>query len=227
MTPDEMISEILNPDIEDREGLANDLLVEFSRGYPIENLKSLINSELLSAQSTASFIATELWLKSAPLLEDLAKLLNHPTARTRYDTLETLWKCATYKDGWAIAAVLRHLEDPWPGVRHGAIDAIRLADRKALLSGFNHLKAEYPKTSYAKFGKAFLMAERGNNEVLKSLLTDNDPVARRFAVGLAARPRLVVDDSRLQLAMESSDAEITKYADAAKSHVLPPWSSLQ
>lgn len=227
MTPGELIDQALNPDIEDRDGLANDLLSEYFRGHPIESLKLLINSDLLSAQSTASFIVSELGLRAAPLIRDVAKLLNHSTARTRYDALETLWKCATYKDGWAIAAVLRCLEDPWHGVRSGAIDAIRLGDRKALLSGFKHLKSEYPKTSYAASGKAFLKAERGNNEVIQSLMNDEDPIARRFAVGLAARPRLVVDVSRLHLMQASKDAEITKYASNAESHVLPPWALLK
>jgi len=165
MTAEEMISETLNPDIEDRDGLAHDLLNEFFRGYPIENLKLLINSEHLSARGTASFIATELGKLAAPLLEDIASLLSHPTPRARYDALETLWKCATYKDGWAIAAVLRHLEDPWPGVRTGAIDAIRLANREALLSGFKHLRIERPKSVYAKFGRAFVR-ESLNNHII-------------------------------------------------------------
>ena len=227
MTAEEMMAQVLNPDYEELDGrLSNDLLSAFHGGYPIENLKLLINSDLLNARGTAAFIATELGLKAAPLLEDIASLLEMPTARARYDALEALWKCSTFKDGWAIGAVLRCLEDPWPSVRAGAIDAIRLADRKVLLAGFKYLKTEYPTTIYTEFGSAFLRAERGKIEVLESLIDHEDPIARRFGVGLATRPRLVVDEARLQTAMKSSDEEISEFATSAKSHVLPPWATL-
>ena len=227
MTAETMIAQVLNPDYENSDGrLSNDLLDEFHRGYPIENLKLLINSDLLSARGTAAFIATELGLKVTPLLKEIASLLDMPTPRARYDAMETLWKCSTHRDGWAMGAVLHCLEDPWPGVRSGAIDAVRLADRKALLAGFKYLKTECPETVYSLFGNAFLRVERGKMEVLESLMKHEDPIARRFAVGLATRPRLVVDETRLQIALKSSDREISEFAASAKNHVLPPWATL-
>jgi hypothetical protein len=113
MSAESMMAQVLNPDYEDLNGrLSNDLLDEFCRGFPVENLKLLIDSNLLGARGTAAFIATELGLKASPLLKDIAKLLDMPTPRARYDALETLWKCSTYRDGWAIGAVLRCLDDP-------------------------------------------------------------------------------------------------------------------
>ena len=227
MTPDDMIAKVLDPEFECLDGgLANDLLREFFRGYPVENLKLLIHSDLSSARGTASFIATELGLLAAPLLVDIASLLTQPTARSRYDALSALRACATYKDGWAIAIVLKCLDDPWPGVRMGAIDAVRVGERQALIAGFNHLKSKDPESVYARFGKAFLKAERGNNEVIVTLISDKDPIVRRFGVGLAARPRLVVDQTRLKLAATSIDPEVSEYATQATEHVLPPWGTL-
>lgn len=226
MTPEEMIAEVLDSEIEQKDGLANDLLREFHRGHPIEHLKLLIYSDLRSARSTAAFIAEELFHRAAPLLKDIATLLDHPSPRARYDALSALWKCATYNDGWAIAAALRCLEDSWPGVRKGAMDAVRLANREALLAGFKTLKSQDSTSGYARFGRAFLKAERGDNGVIEGLLSDPSPVVRRFAVGLAARPRLVVDQTRLNLASSSSEQDLAEYAAEAGDFVLPPWSSL-
>jgi hypothetical protein len=206
--------------------ISNDLLTEFSRGYPIENLKRLIYSELLSARGTAAFISTELGVRAAPVLRDIASLLEMPTPRARYDALESLWMCATFKDGWAIGAVLQCLDDPWPGVRWGAINAVRIADRRALLAGCKYLKTKYPESVYSKFGSAFLRIERGKIEVLESLLAHEDSITRRFAVGLAARPRLVVDEARLLMASGSSNEEISELACQLKDNILPPWATL-
>jgi hypothetical protein len=111
-------------------------------------------------------------------------------------------------------------------VRDGAINAVRLADRRALLAGFSHMKTEFPESVYSIFGRAFLRVERGKLEVLENLMEHEDPVARRFAVGLATRPRLVVDEARLQIALKSSDTELSEFADSATNRVLPPWATL-
>jgi hypothetical protein len=44
MTPDEMIAKLLDPSSdEDKGALVNDLSSAFSRGYPIENLRRLLD----------------------------------------------------------------------------------------------------------------------------------------------------------------------------------------
>src|SRR5262249_39724641 len=70
MTPDEMIQRLLsNADPDELGRLANDLLGEFGRGYPIENLGRIFPAD----KGLAAFLATELGARARPFIREIAE----------------------------------------------------------------------------------------------------------------------------------------------------------
>ena len=58
------------------------------------------------------------------------------------------------------------------------------------------------------------------------LVRHENPVARRLGVALAARPRLVIDETLLASAAESFDPEVQERAKEFARRVLPPRAVL-
>jgi len=115
MTPDEMVEKLLDPSSDTNDGvLVNDLLGEFWRGYPIENLRRLF---VPASIGDAAFLVSELGQKVRQLLREVAGLLEHESAGIRGDAISALSQCTTWEDGWAVAKIVRALSDPHDGVR--------------------------------------------------------------------------------------------------------------
>src|SRR5882672_288042 len=64
--------------------LMNDLLAEFHRGYPLENLRFLLQNDNTELVKVGAWIASELGEKGKPLLNDVSPLLQHPKSRVRF-----------------------------------------------------------------------------------------------------------------------------------------------
>jgi hypothetical protein len=172
-----------------------------------------------SERDAAAFMVAELYEKARPFIREIATLLESPTARVRGDAIQALSYCATWEDGWAVALVVAGLADPSEGVRYMATKAIRYMDARELRSGLKHLRETQPESIYAKFEPLFLCIHRRrggpDKERLQRYLNHKDPVARRFAVAIAGRPRLFIDPNLISLARQSADDEIKALANKA------------
>lgn len=223
MTPDEMIELLLAASDNDGK-VANELLSEFWRGYPIENLRRLF---VPAASGDAAFIVSELGEKARPLIKEIASLVDHERPRIRGDAISALSMCTTWEDDWAVAKVVMGLSDEHSGVRWTASNALRYMDSKTLRAGFEHLHRDQPSSVYARFKGAFLALERRPKTAiatLQHLLSDEDAVARRFGAAMAARPRLFIDRAFIALAEASSDPDVVKTVREASESPLPPWA---
>jgi HEAT repeat protein len=224
MTPNDMIECLLDSRSDARDGVANELLAEFSRGYPIQNLRRLF---VPSAIGSAAFIVSELGQKARPLIKEIVELLNDKTPRVRGDAISALSQCATWDDGWAVAKIIMGLGDGHDGVRWMASRALRYMDSDQLLAGLEHLYAEQPNSVYADFKNAFLALERRPKTAtatLKRLLGHEDIIARRFGAAMAARPRLCMDRAFIALAEAARDPEVVEIVREAAEAPLPPWA---
>ncbi|MBC7767171.1 MAG: hypothetical protein H7124_00100 [Phycisphaerales bacterium] len=225
MTPDEMIDALLRNGPEAADGkIANDLLSEFWRGYPIENLRRLF---VPPARGDAAFLVSELGEKARPLISEIAELVSDERPRIRGDAIRALSMCTTWEDGWAVGKIVMALGDPHDGVRRTATDALRYMESETLQAGFEYLHENLPNSAYARFKSAFLMLERRPEQAavtLQRLLTADDAITRSFGAAMAVRPRRFIDAPFVALAEASSDPEIRKIAREAKEHSLPPWA---
>lgn len=225
MTPDEMIDSLIaaDSDAERDARIATDLLSEFGRGYPIENLRRLFVPNALGA---ASFLASELGQKARPFVSEIVSLLNSETSRIRGDAIYALSFCTTWEDGWAVANIVMGLDDPHSGVRWMASNAIRYMEASQLLAALTFLKTVKPNTPYAGFKDAFLAIQRRPDKAvraLNSLLLSEAAVARRFGAALAARPWLSIDSALVAVAEASADPEVVKIIRDAAEAPLPFW----
>jgi hypothetical protein len=225
MTPDEMIERLLDPSFDTDDGaLVNDLLREFWRGYPIENLRRLF---VPSTLGDAAFLASELGQKVRPFLREIADMLEQDSAGIRFDANDAISECTTWEDGWAVAEIVRSLGDPHDGVRWMASKALRYMDSSQLLAGLEHLRSHEPLSVYAGFRNAFLTIEhypRKAKASLERLLKSEDPIARRFGAAMAVRPRLFIDPVFVALATSVGDEEVTRLVVEATKSPLPPWA---
>src|SRR4029450_5709288 len=80
------------------EELANDLLVAFQSGYPLHNLRRLLNAEDSVAVATGMWIASALGASVRPLFPEIVERLHHPFARVRFFALDVLTSCAGPED---------------------------------------------------------------------------------------------------------------------------------
>ena len=225
MTPDEMIEALLRDRPEAADGrIVNDLLSEFWRGYPIENLRRLF---VPPARGDAAFLVSELGEKARPLIREIAELVSDERPRIRGDAISALSMCTTWEDGWAVSKIVMALGDPHDGVRRMATGALRYMESKTLQAGFEYLHEKQPNSAYARFKNAFLMLERRPGQAaatLQRLLTADDTITRLFGAAMAVRPRRFIDAAFVALAEASSDPEISTIAREAKEHALPPWA---
>ncbi|MEZ5961607.1 MAG: HEAT repeat domain-containing protein [Hyphomonadaceae bacterium] len=224
MTPDEMIERLLDPSFETDDGaMVNDLLGEFWRGYPVENIRRLL---VPAAIGDAAFLVAELGQKVRPLLSDVADLMEHESPRIRFDAISALSQSTTWEDGWAVAKIVRALGDPHDGVRRMACKALRYMESSQVCAGLDYLKSQEPASVFAKFKNAFLAIERYPKKsaaTLEKLLTSDDPIARRFGAAMAVRPRLFIDPAFVALTEAVEDAEVKKLVLDATAAPLPPW----
>lgn len=225
MTPDEMVEKLLDPSSDTDDGvLVNDLLGEFWRGYPIENLRRLLVPATIG---DAAFLVSELGQKVRPLIREVADLLEDDSARIRFDAISALSQCTTWEDGWAVAKIVRALGDPHEGVRWMACKALRYMESSQLHSGLEYLHSHDPASVFASFRNAFLAIERRPKKAtatFEKLLSSDEPIARRFGAAMLVRPRLFIDPAFVALAAPIEDSEVAKLVGDATESPLPPWA---
>ena len=220
-----MIEKVLDPDFADRGSLGNDLMGEFKRGFPLENLRPLLTSTHWQAQATAAFIMTFLGFELHFLLPEIVKLLDSRHAGTRFDTVEVLRGCTTPRDGKVLGRVLMHLDDEHPGVRWKVVQFICTADPWQLRVGLRNAAARRPESPFAIVNQVYERRWVITAEDIEWLIRHPDKVVRRFGVALAARPLYVVDDRLLDVAASSDDAEVMGLVkDAREGYLAPVYS---
>ena len=225
MTPDEMVDKLLDPFSDTNDGVVvNNLLDEFWRGYPIENLRRLLVPATIG---NAAFLVSELGQRIRPLIREVADLLEDETPRVRGDAISALAQCTTWEDGWAVAKVIKAIGDPHDGVRRTACNALRYMESSKMRAGLEYLRLHEPASVFSTFRNAFLAIEsqpRKAIATIEKLLHSDDPVARRFGAAMIVRPRLYIDPAFVALSASVEDTEVAEWVEDATKAPLPPWA---
>ena len=220
-----MIAKILERGFEGDGVLSNNLLSAFHQGHPIEKLRPLLQSQSEPVLSTAAFLATELGWVVHPFVAEIVNLLDQPGAGIRFDAIQTLSRCTTPDDGWALGRVLQLLDDPDDFVRGGAMWFIRVSSRWQLKAALDNVARQRPDTVFSELRNMYFgCARQISADTIGAFIKHPHPVARRIGVGLAARPRLIVDETLLSIAEASEDEEIRDRASEFRAWILPPWA---
>jgi len=134
---------LANPNSSQLGVIANDLLREYHRGYPVENLRSLLANRDECIVITGAWIASELGAKGTPLLADISRLIGHPQKKVRFSVIDCLLVWAGPSNQAELASVIGLLSDPEAGVRWKVMDFLSRATPEQLVG-----EAEERRESY-------------------------------------------------------------------------------
>ncbi len=202
MSPENMIDAILAGEDVD----AFELIGAFYRGYPVKNLSRLLCSSNKKAVAAGAYIANEIGNMLQPCIDELTALLDNESAQIRSDVIHGLGACANVKHRKALGKLILALDDPEPFVHRAAILSIARDRYDTRLAYGARAAAELaPGTVFEEIADVFRCSERVDTETLRRLIAHQDPVARRFAVGVACRAEIVLDAERLEIAENCND----------------------
>jgi hypothetical protein len=233
MTPQDMMSTLLEPGFEGDGELANDLLSQFNKGFPLENLRPLLTSGNLHTQATAAFLVAEisprLSFNMNCVVAEIADLLDSKVVRIRFDAIEALLGCTTPADGTILGRLMLRLDDEVFGIRWKVAQFVRLAERWQLRLAVENAVDLCPDSAFPILAKAHGQYLNATTNTVRWLLDHPNTLVRRFGAAVAARPRYVVDEHLLAMAEASHDVEVREIAAASYRIQLTPiyavWSS--
>ena len=213
-TADQLIDAILtSPENANNGILANDLLREFHRGFPIAALRPLLSHGNENVVRIGAFVTSELGTKATPLLSQMVRLLNYPNKFVRSDAICSVLTCASGSHENEIGTAISLLDDPdWP-IRWKTMEFLSLASIEQLKAGLRHFETASPDSSHID-GLKWLASENGRNaEQITSWLASTVSLRRKYAAVAAARIASTTN-SLLELASSSDDSDVKQFADS-------------
>jgi hypothetical protein len=222
MSPEEMIALVMAGD---ERCFGQELYGAFRKGFPIENLRPMLRSSDPEILGFGSYLVYELGARARGVIDDIVPLLESEYPQVRSDAMIALMGCATRFEGTALGKIICLLDDPDPFVQRGAMRFVQNCEDSQLAAGVFHASRHNPGTVFEDLPPFLGMKWPGHGNIsvkgMAKLLSHESPVAKRFGVGLAARPRMVVDDSLLEIAYKYDDEECRCVLDNARSRPTP------
>jgi hypothetical protein len=209
---EQMMREILSKPERSYDGVfLNDLLEEFQKGYSVDRLRDLLSSDDDRLVRSGAFIVSELGASPAPLLREIAKLLDHPAKRVRGDAIICVLQSATQCHGAEIAKVVTMLGDAESGVRWEVMQFLGRATIEQLRAGLMYLESADPDSSYLPGLRWLVNKAPYEPDEIKSLLRGNDSYLRKYAAAAAARTARL-NREPLLLASMVEDGDVSDFA---------------
>jgi hypothetical protein len=190
--------------------VANDLLKEFQLGYPIDSLRSLLESDDDAVVKNATWIASELGSKAMPILDSIPAVLRHNSKYVRFFAIDVVLSCAGARDGDLVATVITMLNDRDDAVRWKSLCFLAKASIGQILSCLD----EFDDDDFRVLVKWFIDIENNAKNATLSIsekLCSQNGLERKFAAAAAARVSNVFPEL-LELTLGSSDEEISSFA---------------
>jgi hypothetical protein len=200
-----------DPDICDSGKIQTDLLREFHRGYPVENLRAFLKHGNDKIVKMGIFIASELGSKAMPLLKELVHLLTHPAMVVRYDAIDSLLTCTTSRDGDAIAAVVSLVYDKEGAVRRKVMDFLQRASQMQLNAGLRYLEKHNPLSIHIVGLKGLSGDAQWDAVQSMAVMNSKHVILRKYGVVAAARMDVENSDA-LVFASANDDEDVRCFA---------------
>jgi hypothetical protein len=198
-------------DSAERARLANDLLREYRRGYPVENLRPLLRSQQENQVSTGVWIASELGTRGKPLLDDVVPLLKHPAKKVRFCALDCVLVWSGPANGRDFASAVALIDDPERAVRWKAMDVLTKATPEQIAAAASYLEARDPQSPQA--AKLMWLIRANTPDIAKSL-TGPERLDRIFAAVAAARSPIAETKELFTHALSNDDSDVRNFAES-------------
>jgi hypothetical protein len=205
---------LANPNSSQVGVIASNLLREYHRGYPVENLRSLLANHEESIVITGAWIASELGAKGTPLLADISRLIGHPQKKVRFSVIDCLLVWARPSNQTELASVIGLLSDPEAGVRWKVMDFLSRATPEQLAAAHSFFEVTEPNSGNAR-GLAWLIGVRATDpQEIRIALQSPEEEFRKYAV-VAARRMGRVNPELLRYASSLNDPDVKNFADSS------------
>jgi hypothetical protein len=205
---DELIELLLTQGSADADAAdaAGELVSQISAGYPVESLGRLLHSGDPAAAELGAWVASELGGLAAPLLPEIASLLDSDGKATKFFAIDVVLVCAGPEDGSVLARAVKLIEDPDKAVRWKAMQLLSRSAITQLEWALAHMVSA-PIRSLTQW-----LARGPDQADITARLADPDRTTRLFAAAAAARAAWA-DRGALEQAAASRDAEVSTFAD--------------
>jgi hypothetical protein len=194
----------------------NDLLAEFHRGYPLENLRPLLLNDNTEIAKAGAWIASELGEKGEPLLNDVSPLLQHPDSRVRFSVIDCILLWADPSKGPELASVANLIGDPESRVRWKVMEFLSRATREQLAAALSYLETTNPQSKNIRGLRLLLGSGAQNPKDATAALNDQDVVMRKYGAVLARRTA-GINKEALLYAASIDDVDVKDFADSSIS----------
>jgi hypothetical protein len=203
---EELIECLCDPEVDpdDATSMANELLGEFHRGFPVERLRQLLGSAHGTAVRSGAWIASELAADASPLVCEIDRLLEHDDRCVRFFAVGAVLGGAARRNAATLAKAIGRVQDQDKAVRWKTLHLLSKTGVEQLRASLQSLTGELRAEA------EWLCGEVAPAEICARL---NHPrgTARLFAVAAAER-MAALDASPLQHAASCDDSEVRSFA---------------
>ena len=187
---------------------ANILLTEVQRGFPVANLRRLLDHDK-DAVCSLAWILSELGEGAIPLLGDVRVLLRHPARKARFFAIDVVLSCVSQNEFGLTSQAIDLITDEDSAVRWKVLRLLLLANTEQLRNSIMRLPPS----------RGNLIAWLLDNEadprigIISDKLEAGRKEDRLFAVVAAARwyPR---DEQALRNALSSDESDVVRFASS-------------
>jgi hypothetical protein len=189
---------------------AYDLLTEFQRGYPLANLRCLLQSDDNRVVKAGAWILSEMGNQAASLIDDMAPLLTHEDPQVRGYALDSVLLGASSRDGRVVSTAVGLVDDPDPAVRWAALWFLTRSQAEQLEAALSET-SDCGLSECVRWLRDSLSMPQTCDRALAAL-SEIDWRTRAFGAAAAARLAQAGDDRAIRAAAESEDLEIAQFA---------------
>jgi len=167
--------------------LKNRLLREYHRGYPLENLLPLLQSDDERLVNTGMFISSELGMKGKPLLNDVFPHLKDTDKWVKHETLDCILMWAEPSNKLELGSGVGVLDDDEPANRWSAMNYLARLSQEQLQGALSYWEATDPGSVHSHGLRWLLSSDAANPERVIAALQDKHRLKRMYGVVAAAR----------------------------------------
>lgn len=204
-----------NPEQFESRGEGNAMLKEHFDGAPVALLRPLLRHESTSVRATAMFVANELGVGAAELIEDVIPLINDSDAHIQWDALESVMVCSVGANADKFVHVLRELENSSSSICRLAMRLVSNANDSQIDAGIRLVDELRPRQVAHQKGLSVLanLTEGGSVEAIE-LLNDTNDLIQKYGAVIAKR-RLTQSPELIQHAIKSKNDCVSRFAEEA------------